>query len=88
MDRSGSSVGRGRRDVTRWRPGLFRSGCGDPDLYIVLVTALGSRDEIVEGMEAGADDYLVKPLDLLDLRLRLIAAADTPPPSVATPTGC
>jgi diguanylate cyclase (GGDEF)-like protein len=32
-------------------------------------------DEILEGMTAGADDYLVKPLDPDDLQARLIAAA-------------
>ena len=42
--------------------------------YIVLVTVLGDRQDIVRGMEAGADDYLVKPLRLFDLRARLIAA--------------
>jgi diguanylate cyclase (GGDEF)-like protein len=42
--------------------------------YIVLVTALGERDEVMRGMEAGADDYLVKPVDPIDLKPRLIAA--------------
>ncbi|HYN18744.1 MAG TPA: diguanylate cyclase [Actinomycetes bacterium] len=42
--------------------------------YIVLVTVLGDRQDIVRGMDAGADDYLVKPLQLFDLRARLIAA--------------
>jgi diguanylate cyclase (GGDEF)-like protein len=42
--------------------------------YIILVTVLGDRQDIVRGMEAGADDYLVKPLHLFDLRARLIAA--------------
>jgi diguanylate cyclase (GGDEF)-like protein len=42
--------------------------------YIILATALGDRGDIVRGMEAGADDYLVKPVDLFDLRSRLIAA--------------
>jgi signal transduction histidine kinase len=43
--------------------------------YFVMVTNQGSRDQIVEGVEAGADDYLLKPLDPDDLRTRLIAAA-------------
>lgn len=42
--------------------------------YVILITAMGTRDEIVEGMEAGADDYLVKPPDPFELRLRLMAA--------------
>jgi two-component system chemotaxis response regulator CheY len=43
--------------------------------YLVLVTNQGTRDQIVEGVRAGADDYLLKPLDPDDLETRLIAAA-------------
>lgn len=42
--------------------------------YIILATSLGERDHIIEGMEAGADDYLHKPLDPFDVETRLIAA--------------
>jgi diguanylate cyclase (GGDEF)-like protein len=42
--------------------------------YIILATALGERGDVLRGMEAGADDYLVKPLDLFALRTKLIAA--------------
>ena len=42
--------------------------------YIILVTVLGDRQDVVRGMDAGADDYLVKPLHLFDLQARLIAA--------------
>lgn len=45
--------------------------------FIILVTALGSRDQVLEGMHAGADDYLVKPIDPFELHMRLIAAART-----------
>ena len=44
-------------------------------VYFIMVSGQGAIDEIVEGMVAGADDYLVKPLDLADLKSRLIAAA-------------
>jgi diguanylate cyclase (GGDEF)-like protein len=43
--------------------------------YFIMVTGQGAFDQIVEGMRAGADDYLVKPLDPKDLEARLIAAA-------------
>ena len=43
--------------------------------YFIMVTSQGGLPEILEGMDAGADDYLVKPLDSDDLQARLVAAA-------------
>lgn len=43
--------------------------------YFIIVTSHGGLDEILEGMTAGADDYLVKPLSSDDLRARLVPAA-------------
>ncbi len=43
--------------------------------YLIMVTGHGSREQMLEGMNAGVDDYLVKPLDAAELELRLIAAA-------------
>jgi diguanylate cyclase (GGDEF)-like protein len=43
--------------------------------YFIMVTGQAGYGEILEGMNAGADDYLVKPLDTDDLQARLIAAA-------------
>ena len=40
-------------------------------LYVLLLTARSGRADIVTGLEAGADDYLVKPVDLSELRARL-----------------
>src|SRR3982074_1851475 len=45
-----------------------------PYTYFVLLTAFGDRSHALEGMQAGADDYLAKTLDVDDLHLRLIAA--------------
>src|SRR5215212_1365248 len=46
-----------------------------PYTYFVFLTLLTDREHVLAGMEAGADDYLVKPLDHYELRMRLIAAA-------------
>ena len=45
-----------------------------PYPYIILLTAHDGPDCFLRGMEAGADDYLVKPLDIRHLQARLIAA--------------
>jgi sigma-B regulation protein RsbU (phosphoserine phosphatase) len=42
--------------------------------YIILLTARGSSDDIVQGLEAGADDYVTKPFDRGELRARLHVA--------------
>ncbi len=42
--------------------------------YIIIATARSERDDIIAGMQAGADDFLAKPLDPFDVRTRLIAA--------------
>jgi two-component system cell cycle response regulator len=41
------------------------------DAYILLVTANDEKGEVVRGLDAGADDYLTKPLDTDELRARL-----------------
>jgi diguanylate cyclase (GGDEF)-like protein len=51
-----------------------RAGAEAGYTYIILATVLGGRQDVVRGMEAGADDYLIKPVDLFALRTRLIAA--------------
>ena len=42
-------------------------------IYIILLTAIGNKEGIVKGMEAGADDYLGKPFDSEELRVRIQA---------------
>lgn len=44
-----------------------------PDALILMLTALGTTDDKVEGFDAGADDYLVKPFDLRELHVRIRA---------------
>ena len=39
--------------------------------YIVLLTSRGSKDDIIQGLEAGADDYVTKPFDHGELRARV-----------------
>jgi diguanylate cyclase (GGDEF)-like protein len=39
--------------------------------YIILLTALGDKESVVTGLEAGADDYVGKPYDADELHARL-----------------
>ena len=41
--------------------------------YLILLTARNAREDIVAGMESGADDYVVKPFDHHELRVRIRA---------------
>jgi diguanylate cyclase (GGDEF)-like protein len=43
--------------------------------YIILLTALREKEQMVAGLDAGADDYLTKPFDRHELRVRLQAGA-------------
>jgi len=44
-----------------------------PHLPIIMLTALGTTDDKVDGFDAGADDYLVKPFELRELHVRIRA---------------
>jgi diguanylate cyclase (GGDEF)-like protein len=47
----------------------------DSYTYLVLVTSHRSRDDVLAGMQAGADDYVSKPLDPFTLHTRLLVAS-------------
>jgi two-component system OmpR family response regulator len=49
---------------------IRREGIRSP---VVMLTAMGRLAEKLEGLEAGADDYLVKPVDPAELNARLLA---------------
>jgi two-component system OmpR family response regulator len=53
---------------------------------ILLLTTLGGIDDRVEGLEAGGDDYLVKPFAFAELMARLNALARRPPIAVKETT--
>jgi DNA-binding response OmpR family regulator len=44
---------------------------GRPYVYLVLLTAKSQKEEIAAGLDAGADDYVIKPFDPDELRARL-----------------
>jgi diguanylate cyclase (GGDEF)-like protein len=43
--------------------------------YFILLTSFGDKDHFIRGMEAGADDYHTKPVDVDELGARLVSAA-------------
>ncbi|MXP64641.1 response regulator transcription factor [Roseomonas sp. M0104] len=56
---------------------LRASGIATP---VLMLTALSEVDRRVEGLEAGADDYLAKPFAFAELRARVRALARRPAP--------
>lgn len=49
----------------------IRSQTNDHYTFLILLTAQNSPEALVEGLEAGADDYIVKPINPAELRVRL-----------------
>lgn len=45
----------------------------EPYIYLMLLTAKSQKGDTIEGLEAGADDYITKPFDAQELRARLRA---------------
>ena len=53
------------REIRAKSPGRY--------VYVLMLTARSEKEDIVEGMEAGADDFLTKPFDRNELRVRIRA---------------
>jgi two-component system, OmpR family, manganese sensing response regulator len=52
---------------------------------VLFLTAKDTLDDRVEGLDAGADDYLIKPFELRELLARVRALLRRPSPSVSLP---
>ena len=48
----------------------------DPGLAVLVITGFGSVESAVDAMKQGADDYLQKPVNLVELRKRVAAAVE------------
>ena len=59
------------------RAQLRRRASDPPPPYVILVTGRSDRADIVAGLEAGADDYVVKPFDRDELEARVRVGART-----------
>ncbi len=55
---------------------LRRIRAVDADVPVVLLTAKAREGDRVDGLRAGADDYVVKPFDVDDLLTRVAALAE------------
>ncbi len=51
----------------------IRSAGQNPYRYVLLLTAKDDKQDVVAGLEAGADDYLTKPFDVDELHARIRA---------------
>jgi diguanylate cyclase (GGDEF)-like protein len=75
-----SAVSGPRMAILDWEmPGLsgpqvcriLRSRTASPYVYLILLTARTAREHLVTGLASGADDYVLKPFDPIELQLRV-----------------
>ena len=50
---------------------ILRARTASPYIYLVLLTARTAREHLVTGLASGADDYVLKPFDPMELQLRV-----------------
>lgn len=50
---------------------LLRQHRSEQITYVILLTSKGDRSDVIEGLDSGADDFVVKPYDNGELRARL-----------------
>ncbi len=51
----------------------IREAALDHYIYVILCTSKGAKSDLIEGMDAGADDFLVKPISPEELRVKVRA---------------
>ena len=51
---------------------IRHAGSTGPYVYVILLTGKDTRQNMLDAMQAGADDFLVKPFDELELKARLL----------------
>ncbi len=51
---------------------IRKGGSSRPYVYVILLTSNEDRQNMLEAMQAGSDDYLVKPFDEMELKARLL----------------
>lgn len=49
----------------------IRQTCVSQYIYIILITSRSEKEDTIEGLKAGADDFVVKPLNVGELRARI-----------------